>query len=144
VRPSRCPTRDGVRNRHKHLAALVRLGRLAARAAARSDRRSLYLTTGLQLSFASPKPSDTAFDEYVSDPAKLRPFRARPIQPIGYDKGLTWSEWLVDDQRESLRPSDVVVFVSDVLTLPVKISVESQLPIWSPPLVARIPTGSSS
>ncbi len=40
------------------------------------------------------------------------PFRARPIQPVGYDNGLTWSEWLVDDQREASGRPDVLVFVS--------------------------------
>src|SRR5467141_3156504 len=46
----------------------------------------LYLSAGLKLSFNAPqelKPGDTAFDEYVSDPAKPVPFRARPIQPAG-------------------------------------------------------------
>ena len=38
-------------------------------------------------SFAAPKAGDAAFEEYVSDPAKPVPFRARPIQPIGYDSG---------------------------------------------------------
>ena len=82
----------------------------------------LYLTAGLKLSFAAPKPSDAAFDEYVSDPAKPVPFRARPIQPVGYSNGLTWSQWLVDDQREASGRPDVVVFVSDALSAPVKIS----------------------
>ncbi len=50
------------------------------------------------------------------------PFRARPSQPIGYDNGLTWPEWLVDDQREASGRPDVTVFVSDVLREPVKIS----------------------
>ena len=50
------------------------------------------------------------------------PFRARPIQPVGYDDGLTWPQWLVDDQREASGRPDVVAFVSDVLTAPVKIS----------------------
>jgi len=77
---------------------------------------------GLKLSFAVPKPGDPAFDEYVSDPAKPVPFRARPIQPVGYDKGATWSQWLVDDQREASGRPDVVAFVSDLLTAPVKIS----------------------
>jgi hypothetical protein len=59
----------------------------------------------------------------VSDPAKPVPFRARPIQPVGYyDTGLTWPQWLVDDQREASGRPDVVSFVSDVLTAPVKIS----------------------
>ena len=52
------------------------------------------------------------------------PFRARPIRPVGYDidKGLTWPLWLVDDQREASGRPDVLVFTSDVLTSPVKIS----------------------
>ena len=50
------------------------------------------------------------------------PFRARPIQPIGYRTARTWARWLVDDQREASGRPDVVVFVSDVLTAPVKIS----------------------
>jgi uncharacterized protein len=82
----------------------------------------LYLTAGLKLGFAAPEPGDAAFDEYVSDPAKPVPFRARPIQPIGYDKGLTWPQWLVDDQREASGRPDVVVFVSDILTAPMKVS----------------------
>jgi putative CocE/NonD family hydrolase len=82
----------------------------------------LYLTAGSKLSFAAPRAGDTAFDEYPSDPARPVPFRARPIQPIGYDKGLTWSEWLVDDQREASGRPDVAVFVSEVMTAPVKIS----------------------
>jgi uncharacterized protein len=61
----------------------------------------LYLTAGLKVGFAAPKAGDTAFEEYISDPAKPVPFRARPIQPIGYDNGMTWPQWLVDDQREA-------------------------------------------
>src|SRR6202795_139103 len=75
-----------------------------------------YLGAGLKLSFAEPKSNDAAFDEYVSDPAKPVPFRARPSQPIGYGNGLTWPQWLVDDQRESAGRPDVLVFTSDVPT----------------------------
>jgi uncharacterized protein len=82
----------------------------------------LYLAAGLKLSFAAPKSGEAAFDEYVSDPAKPVPFRARPSQPVGYDNGLTWPEWLVDDQREASGRGDVLAFVSDVLSSPVKIS----------------------
>jgi hypothetical protein len=82
----------------------------------------LYLGAGLKLSFAAPKPEDAAFDEYVSDPAKPVPFRARPTRPVGYDNGLTWPLWLVDDQREASGRPDVIAFVSDVLSAPMKIS----------------------
>jgi len=50
------------------------------------------------------------------------PFRARPSQPMGYDNGLTWQYWLVDDQREASGRTDVLAYTSDVLTKPVKIS----------------------
>jgi uncharacterized protein len=79
----------------------------------------LFFNAGLKLSFAPPKRSDTMFDEYVSDPAKPVPFRARPIQPAG---GQYWARWLVDDQREASGRPDVVVFVSEALSAPVKIS----------------------
>jgi putative CocE/NonD family hydrolase len=82
----------------------------------------LYLTAGLKLGFTPPKAGDAAFDEYVSDPAKPVPFRARPIQPVGYVPPYTWSQWLVDDQREASGRPDVLVFVSDVLSAPIKIS----------------------
>jgi len=84
----------------------------------------LYLSAGLKLDFSAPQPGDAPYDEYTSDPAKPVPFRARPIQPVGYDNGLTWPEWLVDDQREASGRTDVLVFVSDTLTEPVKISGE--------------------
>jgi putative CocE/NonD family hydrolase len=76
----------------------------------------------LKVGFNAPRTGDAAFDEYVSDPAKPVPFRARPNQPIGYDHGLTWPTWLVDDQREASGRPDVVAFVSDALKAPVKIS----------------------
>jgi uncharacterized protein len=82
----------------------------------------LYLTEGLKLSFTAPKADDEAFEEYVSDPAKPVPYRARPIQPMGYSAGMTWAEWLVDDQREQSGRPDVAVFISDVLSAPLKIS----------------------
>jgi hypothetical protein len=82
----------------------------------------MYLAAGLKLSLDGPKPGDAAFDEYVSDPAKPVPFRARPIQPVGYSTGYTWAQWLVDDQREASGRPDVLAFVSDVLTAPVKIA----------------------
>jgi uncharacterized protein len=82
----------------------------------------LYLTSGLKLGFTAPTAGGTSFEEYVSDPAKPVPYRARPSQPMGYGDGLTWSEWLVDDQREASGRPDVLVFSTDMLKDPVKIS----------------------
>jgi uncharacterized protein len=82
----------------------------------------LYLAANSKATFEAPKPADAPYDEYVSDPAKPVPFRARPIQPVGYTEGFTWSQWLVDDQREPSGRTDVETYSSEVLTAPIKIS----------------------
>jgi putative CocE/NonD family hydrolase len=82
----------------------------------------LYMSAASKLSFTAPQAGDPEFDEYVSDPAKPVPYRARPSQPMGYDGELTWARWLVDDQREASGRTDVLVFSTDVLKDPVKIS----------------------
>jgi len=82
----------------------------------------LYLKAGLKVGFVKPGAGDPAFDEYISDPARPVPFRARPIQPIGYDPPLTWPQWLTDDQRAASGRPDVLAYLSDVLTDSVQIS----------------------
>ena len=78
-----------------------------------------YLGAGSKASFDAPRAGDAPFDEYVSDPSKPVPYRARPNQPAGTG---SWSRWLVDDQREASGRPDVLAFVSDALTRPLKIS----------------------
>jgi putative CocE/NonD family hydrolase len=87
-----------------------------------SKSTPLYLAANLKLSMNAPASSDAPFEEYISDPAKPVPFRARPSQPVGYTTELTWAQWLVDDQRESSGRPDVLVFTTDVLAAPLKIS----------------------
>ncbi|HEV8429610.1 MAG TPA: CocE/NonD family hydrolase [Pyrinomonadaceae bacterium] len=77
----------------------------------------LYLNADLKAGF-NAKSAAPGYEEYVSDPAKPVPFRARPID------GASWSRWLVDDQREMAGRPDVLTFTSEVLTAPVKISGE--------------------
>ncbi len=83
-----------------------------------------YLGAGLTVMTAAPKATDAPFDEYVSDPAKPVPFRARPIQPVGYDAAHTWPQWLTDDQREASGRTDVVAYVSEPLQAPLRIAGE--------------------
>jgi hypothetical protein len=75
-----------------------------------------YLQAGARAGFTPPAADGTAFDEYISDPAKPVPFRSRPIDND------SWRRWLVDDQREASGRSDVATFTSAVLTEPVKIA----------------------
>ena len=81
----------------------------------------LYLNAGLKASFLAPGitvASEGDYEEYISDPAKPVPYRARPIDSS------SWRRWLVDDQREASGRPDVAVFTSETLTAPVKISGE--------------------
>jgi putative CocE/NonD family hydrolase len=78
----------------------------------------LYLAAGGALGFASPKPGEPPFDEYVSDPAKPVPFIPRPVRA----SGSTWADWLVTDQREASGRTDVLTFTTDVLREPVQIT----------------------
>jgi putative CocE/NonD family hydrolase len=78
----------------------------------------LYLAPGSKLSLTAPAAGGAAFTEYVSDPARPTPYRPRPVTTSATD----WAKWLSNDQREISGRTDVAVFVSDVLTAPVKIS----------------------
>jgi hypothetical protein len=79
----------------------------------------LYLRAGAKLAFAPPGPGEEPFAEYVSDPAKPVPYRARPIDSSDPEG---WRRWLVEDQREASGRTDVVTFVSDVLTEPLRLA----------------------
>ncbi len=81
----------------------------------------LYLNSGFKATMTAPGAGE-AYDEYISDPAKPVPFRARPNRPTGYTEELSWWRWLVDDQREASGRTDVLTYTSDTLTSPTKIS----------------------
>jgi hypothetical protein len=82
---------------------------------------ALYLGAGLRASFAA-QAGDAAYEEYVSDPAKPVPFVSRPVHTNDAAGGETWRKWLVSDQREASGRPDVLVYSSELLTSPVKIS----------------------
>ena len=87
----------------------------------RGHARKLYLEPGLKVGFDEPTgtaANDDGFDEYVSDPSKPVPYRARPNRYP--DPG--WHTWLTTDQREVSGRPDVLAYASDPLTEPVTIS----------------------
>ncbi len=88
-----------------------------------TEKKPLYLGAGLKLGFDAPRAGGAAFEEYVSDPAKPVPYRARPVIN-SYDAANSWARWLVDDQREQSGRPDVLVFQGDRLTAPLKVSGE--------------------
>src|ERR1700736_984987 len=83
----------------------------------------LYLTSGFGLSFSAPSKQDSkapsAYDEYVSDPAKPVPYLPRPVRFADSDR---WKQWLVTDQRSVADRTDVLTYQTPVLDAPVRIS----------------------
>jgi putative CocE/NonD family hydrolase len=75
--------------------------------------KTLYFQKGGKLSFDAP--SETGFEEYISDPAKPVPFIN------GQSPGMT-REHMVEDQRFASTRTDVVTFQSDVLKSDVTIA----------------------
>src|SRR5690606_17399430 len=59
------------------------------------------------------------YDEYVSDPAKPVPYLPRPVS-FGDREG--WTTWLVHDQRFVDGRPDVLTWVSEPLTEPLRIA----------------------
>ena len=86
--------------------------------------RPLYLLAGGRLDFEAPpssKDKPDKYDEYVSDPAKPVPYRARPTLDVDSPDS-TWGEWLVDDQRFAASRTDVLVYQTEPLTSPVRVA----------------------
>jgi putative CocE/NonD family hydrolase len=79
----------------------------------------LYLAKGGALAFERPAHADS--DAYVSDPAKPVPYLPRPIHIAGTGSE-SWETWLVSDQREAAARTDVLVFETEPLEAPVKVS----------------------
>jgi len=74
---------------------------------------NLYLNWDGTLSFTAPSKTETAYREYVSDPANPVPYRERPISPT-YPAG-DWRTWEVADQRFVDNRPDVLSFTSTPL-----------------------------
>lgn len=86
------------------------------RTAART--KPLYLRAGGKLSFEAPQAGEATYEAYVSDPAKPVPFAPRPVRFADRDM---WTSWLVKDQRFVDGRTDVLTFVSEPLTEPLRI-----------------------
>jgi putative CocE/NonD family hydrolase len=78
----------------------------------------LYLHPNFALAFTAPGGRGSAYDEYVSDPAKPVPYLPRPVH-FG-DHG-AWQRWLVTDQRFVADRTDVLTYVTQPLSAPLHI-----------------------
>jgi len=78
----------------------------------------LYLLPGMAVGFSAPAASGPPYDEYLSDPARPVTYVRRPVQ----SSGALWADWLTTDQRDAAARSDVLAYVSPVLTEAVRIA----------------------
>ena len=92
------------------------------RAGCSIDPEKIYLQPGAALGFTPAQAS--AFEAYVSDPAKPVPYLPRPIHIEGDEGEASWQTWLVSDQRDAASRTDVLSFQTPVLSEPLKISGE--------------------
>jgi putative CocE/NonD family hydrolase len=90
--------------------------------------RPLYLAPNGGLSFDGPGASAPKYDEYVSDPSKPVPYRSRPVVATDGD---AWRHWLVDDQRFVDGRPDVLTFVTEALTTPLRVSGAPEVNLYS-------------
>jgi len=73
-----------------------------------AEPKTLYLQANGGLSFEAPPGESSAFDEYVSDPAKPVPF-------VNYTAQNVPQEYMVSDQRFAASRPDVLVYSTPVL-----------------------------
>jgi putative CocE/NonD family hydrolase len=73
-----------------------------------AQTRTLYLGPSHGLSFDAPTSDGSAFDEYISDPAKPVPF-------VNYSAENVPQEYMVSDQRFAASRTDVLVYSTPVL-----------------------------
>ena len=93
---------------------------LACPSGCANKMKQLYLRSGFSLSFSAPTDApEKSFDEYVSDPAKPVPFYSRPVR---FADDESWRRWLVMDQRSAGDRPDVLVYRTEPLSEPLRIS----------------------
>jgi putative CocE/NonD family hydrolase len=88
--------------------------------------RSLYLLPGGRAGFTAP--AGEGFDDYVADPAKPVPYLPRPVLFANSD---AWRTWLVSDQRTVADRPDVLGYVTEPLTQPLRIAGAPQVNLYA-------------
>ncbi len=91
---------------------------LACESGCAAPMKPIYLQAGSALSFDKPSQA-AASDSYVSDPAKPIPYLPRPVR---FADGERWRQWLIWDQRFVVDRPDVLVYETEKLTAPMRIS----------------------
>ncbi|URL59052.1 CocE/NonD family hydrolase [Luteibacter flocculans] len=90
--------------------------------------RPLYLNANGKLSFEAPAEGSAKYDEYVSDPAKPVPYVPRPVN---FGDRQSWTTWLVQDQRFVDGRPDVMTYVTEPLTAPLKVAGAPQVNLYA-------------
>ncbi|PTR34833.1 hypothetical protein C8J98_10190 [Luteibacter sp. OK325] len=90
--------------------------------------KPLYLVANGGLSFTAPDASAAKYDEYVSDPAKPVSYVPRPVR---FTDRTSWTTWLVQDQRFVDGRPDVLTYVTEPLTAPLRVAGAPQVNLYA-------------
>ncbi|MEQ1780427.1 MAG: CocE/NonD family hydrolase [Hyphomonadaceae bacterium] len=88
----------------------------------------LYLQANGELGWTKPTAAATAHDEYVSDPAKPVPYVPRPVH---LRDRLSWTTWLIADQRFVSGRPDVLEYTTPALGADVHIMGAPQVNLFA-------------
>ena len=84
-----------------------------------SSTKKFWLQADYKAGFDAQADAQAGYDEYVADPAKPVSYLPRPVR---FEDGDAWRRWLVTDQRFVADRPDVLVYMSEPLTAPLKIA----------------------
>jgi putative CocE/NonD family hydrolase len=90
--------------------------------------RPLYLNANGKLSFSAPAAAAPGYDTYVSDPAKPVPYVPRPVH---FADRQSWTTWLVQDQRFVDGRPDVLTYMTEPLTAPLRVAGAPQVDLYA-------------
>ncbi len=94
--------------------------------------RALYFGPGGTLGFSKPAANDAGgTGEYVADPVKPIPYRARPIEATYAPTGTHWSEWLAEDQRPATGRADQLSWRTEPLAQPLTVTGDVAADLWA-------------
>lgn len=97
-----------------------------------TSTKALYLQQDGNLAFNVPGATDDkSYRQYISDPSRPIPYRARPIEATYSPAGSHWYTWLSQDQRPYTRRSDQLTWQTSPLKQTLTVTGDVSAELWA-------------